>query len=383
MEAKKSIKQGIQALAVKIVKKSKEGIRYSDLVNELHSATGALIPTIRGYVWNLDAVMPDEVSKPSTGLFVAVADGQGHQKNAVKRPPKKVSPTKKVVKRPSKKNTPKKGPCDNKKFVAEIREKLKKTSEELYAELGETVQDEPKKKRGRPKKAENVEKDAKLLAISFFNPFDPKNRTVPAQKVSTIYSDEEVVILDLFKNNIHAMARKYAKMAQHAVGGESKDLVSTLQMKTIELFRKWREKVLSDKSIGEKTGLDAIKYISWHIHRQVIDLARYQRDKVEPGRWQIIDDANVDEDANVSRPSATDAMAYEHDLLDWTASLSPLQKKLLEVWKAEKLCEQRIMFGNDKSRRNVINALVRKAKKHIPNVTEGEIRKALSAFPKM
>lgn len=240
------------------------------------------------------------------------------------------------------------------------------------------------KKRGRPKKAENIARDEKLLQLCFFNPLDPKNRKVSARDRNSIYSEEEVEVLTLFHPNIQAMARKYSKMAQHSCGGSYKDLIAQLQLRTIELFRKWRTVVLTDKSIGKRTGMDAIKYISWHIHRYVIDLARYQRDKVEPARWQILDDGAVDENHEVQQPqsavAAETAFTDDREVIEWTASLSSLQKCILEVWQVEKLHERRC---SERDRKNVINTLVRKVKKHLPKVPEAEVRKAIAAFPKM
>jgi hypothetical protein len=240
------------------------------------------------------------------------------------------------------------------------------------------------KKRGRPKKAENIARDEKLMQLRFFNPLDPKNRKISARDRDNIYSDEEVEVLALFHPNIRAMSRKYTKMAQHSCGGSYKDLIAQLQMRTIELFRKWRTVVLTDKSISSRNGLDAIKYISWHIHRYVIDLARYQRDKIEPARWQIIDDGAVDENHEVQQPqsslTAETAVTDDREVIEWTASLSTLQKCILEVWDVEKLHERRC---SDRDRKNVINTLVRKVKKHLPLVPEDDVRKAIAAFPKM
>ena len=69
---KLSVKE-IQAAAVDIVREHPGGIRYSALVNEIHLRNPETpVNTIHGSVWNLDAVRPSEVRKPSRGLYVPV-----------------------------------------------------------------------------------------------------------------------------------------------------------------------------------------------------------------------------------------------------------------------------------------------------------------------
>ena len=68
--AKLSVKE-IQLAAVAIVGENPGGIRYSVLVNEIHTRHPETPRnTIHGSVWNLDAVRPTEVRKPSRGLYV-------------------------------------------------------------------------------------------------------------------------------------------------------------------------------------------------------------------------------------------------------------------------------------------------------------------------
>jgi hypothetical protein len=69
--AKLSVRD-IQALAKKIVAESPGGIRYSALVQRI-SAENPETPknTIHGSVWDLATLFPNEITKPSRGLFLA------------------------------------------------------------------------------------------------------------------------------------------------------------------------------------------------------------------------------------------------------------------------------------------------------------------------
>lgn len=66
----------IRALAKKIVSENPGGIRYTALVDAI-AAQSSETPknTIHGSVWNLDAVFPSEVSKPSRGLYKPTTTG--------------------------------------------------------------------------------------------------------------------------------------------------------------------------------------------------------------------------------------------------------------------------------------------------------------------
>ena len=63
--------QQIQQLARSIITASPGGIRYSVLV-ERSSEQNPETPknTVHGSVWNLDALFPNEIAKPSRGLFL-------------------------------------------------------------------------------------------------------------------------------------------------------------------------------------------------------------------------------------------------------------------------------------------------------------------------
>jgi hypothetical protein len=64
----------IQKLARSIVNENPGGIRYSVLVEKI-SQQNPETPknTIHGAVWNLDTIFPNEVTKPSRGLFTPLA----------------------------------------------------------------------------------------------------------------------------------------------------------------------------------------------------------------------------------------------------------------------------------------------------------------------
>src|SRR5206468_1879378 len=74
--AKLSVKD-IQAEALKIIQAHPGGIRYSDLITKiLELSPETPRNTVGGSVWNLDAVRPDAVRKPSRGLFQPFGGGQ-------------------------------------------------------------------------------------------------------------------------------------------------------------------------------------------------------------------------------------------------------------------------------------------------------------------
>lgn len=66
----------IRALAKKIISENPGGIRYTALVDAI-AGQSAETPknTIHGAVWNLDAVFPSEVTKPSRGLYKSTTNG--------------------------------------------------------------------------------------------------------------------------------------------------------------------------------------------------------------------------------------------------------------------------------------------------------------------
>jgi hypothetical protein len=72
--AKFSVKE-IRKLARSIVTENPGGIRYSVLVEKIRLLSPETPKnTIHGSVWNLDTVFPNEIAKPSRGLFAPVAN---------------------------------------------------------------------------------------------------------------------------------------------------------------------------------------------------------------------------------------------------------------------------------------------------------------------
>ncbi len=60
----------IRQLAKSIILGNPGGIRYSQLISQISSQSSETpLNTIHGAVWNLDAILPNEISKPSRGLF--------------------------------------------------------------------------------------------------------------------------------------------------------------------------------------------------------------------------------------------------------------------------------------------------------------------------
>jgi transposase-like protein len=64
----------IQKLARSIVNENPGGIRYSELVEKISQQSPETPKnTVHGSVWNLDTIFPNEITKPSRGLFTPVA----------------------------------------------------------------------------------------------------------------------------------------------------------------------------------------------------------------------------------------------------------------------------------------------------------------------
>lgn len=65
-------KEQIQVRALELIASQPAGIRYSQLVRLIHNALPEMpINTIRGNVWNLQALFPDKVTLPARGVFQA------------------------------------------------------------------------------------------------------------------------------------------------------------------------------------------------------------------------------------------------------------------------------------------------------------------------
>lgn len=67
-----SQKEQIRAKALQIIESQPTGIRYSQLVKQIHEALADIpVNTIRGNIWNLEAKLPDQVLKPARGVYLA------------------------------------------------------------------------------------------------------------------------------------------------------------------------------------------------------------------------------------------------------------------------------------------------------------------------
>lgn len=68
--------QQIKALARSVIAQHPGGIRYAALVDKISEQSPETPKnTIHGSVWNLDALFPNEIAKPSRGLFTPVSSG--------------------------------------------------------------------------------------------------------------------------------------------------------------------------------------------------------------------------------------------------------------------------------------------------------------------
>lgn len=66
-------KARITEKALELLKAAPNGLKRSELVNQLHGAhPDDTLGTIRGVIWNLDSRMPEMVCKPSKALFCLV-----------------------------------------------------------------------------------------------------------------------------------------------------------------------------------------------------------------------------------------------------------------------------------------------------------------------
>lgn len=63
-------KERIEAKAIEILRNNPDGVRYSNLINEIKaSLPDANVNHIRGTIWNLDITKPKDVYKAGRGLF--------------------------------------------------------------------------------------------------------------------------------------------------------------------------------------------------------------------------------------------------------------------------------------------------------------------------
>jgi hypothetical protein len=87
--------QSIRALAKQIIASNPGGIRYTPLTKAIAAANPETPEnTIHGSIWNLDTIFPNEIIKPSRGLFQSVsaaeADNQSEVKQVIETPTGKI-----------------------------------------------------------------------------------------------------------------------------------------------------------------------------------------------------------------------------------------------------------------------------------------------------
>lgn len=64
------VTERIKNKALELLDQHPEGLRYSELHSKIKESDASFNEnTINGYIWNLDAMFPDQVYKPSKGLF--------------------------------------------------------------------------------------------------------------------------------------------------------------------------------------------------------------------------------------------------------------------------------------------------------------------------
>ncbi len=83
--------QQIRTLAKSIIAEKQGGIRYSALINAIsQQAPETPKNTIVGSVWNLDTLFPNEIAKPSRGLFTPAS---GPANDAIAESTEQIAPT--------------------------------------------------------------------------------------------------------------------------------------------------------------------------------------------------------------------------------------------------------------------------------------------------
>jgi hypothetical protein len=85
----------LRALAKQIIASNPRGIRYTPLTKAIAAANPETPEnTIHGSIWNLDTIFPNEIIKPSRGLFQSVsaaeADNQSEVKQVIETPTGKI-----------------------------------------------------------------------------------------------------------------------------------------------------------------------------------------------------------------------------------------------------------------------------------------------------
>lgn len=79
----------IRQKARDLIKNTPGGIRYSQIVNSiLETDAETPVNTINGSIWNLDALFPNEITKPARGLFKHIDDGSAESPYEAEETPK-------------------------------------------------------------------------------------------------------------------------------------------------------------------------------------------------------------------------------------------------------------------------------------------------------
>lgn len=83
-------KEQIRFKAIEILKNNPIGVRYSELVNSIKQNLPDMpINTINTSIWNIDAIMPNEIYKHDRGLFrhISFKETQDTERDFYKKPP--------------------------------------------------------------------------------------------------------------------------------------------------------------------------------------------------------------------------------------------------------------------------------------------------------
>ena len=176
---------------------------------------------------------------------------------------------------------------------------------------------------------------------------------------------DETVLLTIFKEQIRKMSFKYKSMAAHSVGGSTQDLISSLNIRALVAFKDWKQRIATDGSIDKRNALDIVKFISCRLRTHCIDLARYQRDRIEPA-YQMFDYVNPEGKNN-------DALVdLDSDTEIWRAHLTDIQRKIVDIWKE----------GTFYNRKDPVKALAKEVSRRL-SVKENIIMKELMNLPQL
>lgn len=177
----------------------------------------------------------------------------------------------------------------------------------------------------------------------------------------------EEKVVDIFQHQIQQMAAgKYRTMSCKAAGGDPEDLVSDLNCTLILAYRDCQKRVLErqkneDETAFNLTGLDAAKFISCRLRNRCLDLARIQRDHIEPGDYELPED-KVNITGNDTYRDASLRM--------WRVMLTPLQEQIMVIWEN----------NNFEMRKEPVKALVRNSVKLL-KVKPAVIEEAIYSMP--